>query len=60
MIGGKIAAENMIAKWSLRANEAALSDSRSILHTLEELYGDEAFEDQSGKSLKTDKGNEEN
>lgn len=50
----------MIAKWSLRANEAALSDSRSILHTLEELYGDEAFEDQSGKSLKTDKGNEEN
>jgi phosphoenolpyruvate-protein kinase (PTS system EI component) len=50
----------MIAKWSLRANEAALSDSRTILHTLEELYGDEAFEDQSGKSLKTDKGDEEN
>ena len=46
----------MIAIWSLRANEAALSDSRSILHTLEELYGDEAFEDQSG----TGKGNEEN
>ena len=46
----------MIAMWSLRANEAALSDSRSILHTLEELYGDEAFEDQSG----TGKGNEEN
>ena len=46
----------MIAKWSLRSNEAALSDSRSILHTLEELYGDEAFEDQSG----TDKGDEEN
>jgi len=37
----------MIAQWSLRANQAALSDSRSILHTLEELYGDEAFEDQS-------------
>jgi|UniRef100_A0A6C0J0U1 phosphoenolpyruvate-protein kinase (PTS system EI component) len=50
----------MIAQWSLRSNEAALSDSRSILHTLEELYGDEAFEDQSGKSLKTDKGNDEN
>ena len=46
----------MIAKWSLRANEAALSDSRSILHTLEELYGDEAFEDQS----ETDKDDEEN
>ena len=37
----------MIAQWSLRANQAALSDSRSILHTLEELYGDEAFEDNS-------------
>ena len=37
----------MIAQWSLRANQAALSDSRSILHTLEELYGDEAFEDKS-------------
>ena len=46
----------MIAKWSLRSNEAALSDSRSILHTLEELYGDEAFEDQS----ETDKDDEEN
>ena len=46
----------MIAKWSLRSNEAALSDSRSILHTLEELYGDEAFEDQSG----TDKDDEKN
>ena len=46
----------MIAKWSLRANEAALSDSRTILHTLEELYGDEAFEDQCGK----DKGDEKN
>ena len=46
----------MIAQWSLRANQAALSDSRSILHTLEELYGDEAFEDQS----ETDKGNVEN
>ena len=46
----------MIATWSLRANEAALSDSRSILHTLEELYGDEAFEDQS----ETAKGDEEN
>jgi len=46
-------------KWSLRSNEAALSDSRSILHTLEELYGDEAFEDQSGNFLKTDKGDEE-
>ncbi len=45
----------MIAKWSLRANEAALSDSRTI-HTLEELYGDEAFEDQCGK----DKGDEKN
>ena len=46
----------MIATWSLRANEAALSDSRTILHTLEELYGDEAFEDQCGK----DKGDEKN
>jgi len=46
----------MIAKWSLRSNEAALSDSRSILHTLEELYGDEAFEDQIG----TDKDDEKN
>jgi|TARA_B110000858_G_C17477739_1_gene325736 phosphoenolpyruvate-protein kinase (PTS system EI component) len=50
----------MIATWSLRANEAALSDSRTILHTLEELYGDEAFEDQCGKSLNTDKGDEKN
>ena len=46
----------MIAIWSLRANEAALSDSRTILHTLEELYGDEAFEDQCGK----DNGDEKN
>ena len=50
----------MIAIWSLRANEAALSDSRTILRTLEELYGDEAFEDQCGKSLNTDKGDEKN
>jgi len=46
----------MIAQWSLRANQAALTDSRTILHTLEELYGDEAFEDQCGK----DKGDEKN
>jgi uncharacterized membrane protein YgaE (UPF0421/DUF939 family) len=46
----------MIAQWSLRANQAALSDSRTILHTLEELYGDEAFEDQCGK----DNGDEKN
>jgi hypothetical protein len=46
----------MIAQWSLRANQAALTDSRTILHTLEELYGDEAFEDQYGK----DKGDEKN
>ena len=46
----------MIAQWSLRANQAALTDSRTILHTLEELYGDEAFEDQCGK----DNGDEKN
>ena len=46
----------MIAQWSLRANQAALTDSRTILHTLEELYGDEAFEDQYGK----DNGDEKN
>tara|TARA_R110002153_G_scaffold7775_2_gene34617 strand:+ start:3044 stop:3388 length:345 start_codon:yes stop_codon:yes gene_type:complete len=46
----------MIAQWSLRANQAALTDSRTILHTLEELYGDEAFEDQSA----TDKDDEKN
>jgi len=42
----KTAAEKMklLAGWNLRSTKSALKDVQEMLETLEELYGDEAFE----------------
>ena len=34
----------MLTAWSLRSTQSSLTDLQNILETLEELYGDEAFE----------------
>ena len=34
----------MLTAWSLRLTQSSLTDLQNILETLEELYGDEAFE----------------
>lgn len=34
-----------LAKWNLRSTKSALKDVQEILETLDELYGDEAFEE---------------
>lgn len=43
----KIATKKMkvLAKWNLRSTKSALKDVQEILETLDELYGDEAFEE---------------
>jgi len=42
----KTATEKMklLAGWNLRSTKSALKDVQEMLETLEELYGDEAFE----------------
>lgn len=34
----------MLTAWSLRSTQSSLTDLQQILETLEELYGDEAFD----------------
>ena len=43
----KIASKKMkvLAKWNLRSTKSALRDVQEMLETLDELYGDEAFEE---------------
>jgi len=43
----KIATDKMkvLAGWNLRSTKSALKDVHEMLETLEELYGDEAFEE---------------
>lgn len=43
----KIATKKMkvLAKWNLRSTKSALKDVQEMLETLDELYGDEAFEE---------------
>jgi len=43
----KIATDKMkvLAGWNLRSTNSALKDVHEMLETLEELYGDEAFEE---------------
>jgi hypothetical protein len=35
----------MLTKWSIRSTQSSLKDVQDILETLEDLYGDEAFDD---------------
>jgi hypothetical protein len=35
----------MLIKWNIRSTQSSLKDALDILDTLEELYGDDAFED---------------
>lgn len=35
----------LLTSWGLRATESSLSDLRGILETLDELYGDDAFDE---------------
>jgi hypothetical protein len=39
----------MLAGWNLRSTKSALKDVQQIMETLEDLYGEEAFEEQSPK-----------
>jgi hypothetical protein len=37
----------MIASWNLRAAQSAFKDSENILQILDDLYGDDAYENLS-------------
>ena len=43
----KIASKKMevLAKWNLRSTKSTLRDVQEMLETLDDLYGDEAFEE---------------
>lgn len=36
----------LLASWGVRSTESSLHDLRGILETLDELYGEDAFEDE--------------
>lgn len=36
----------LLSSWGLRSTKSSLSDLRGILETLDDLYGDDAFEDE--------------
>jgi hypothetical protein len=39
----------MLAGWNLRSTKSALKDVQQMIETLEDLYGDEAFEEEPPK-----------
>lgn len=40
-----------LAEWNLRSTKSSLKDVQETLEILEDLYGDEMYEDHNGKDL---------
>jgi hypothetical protein len=49
-----------LAEWNLRSTKSSLMDVQETLDLLEDLYGDEAFENYNGKDLNVGKGVDKN